>query len=150
MWELDYKEDSALKNWCFQKKKEKKNWCFQTVLLEKTLESPLGCKEIKPVNPKGNQPWIFIGRNDADWSWNCNTSATWCEEPTLGKDPDAEKDWGQEKGLTEDEMVGWHHWLNGHWANSGRWWRTGRSDVLQSMGSQRLRHKLATEQQQQY
>ena len=91
-----------------------KNWCFQTVVLEKTLESHLNCKETKPVNPKGNQPWIFIGRTDTE-----------AEVPILrptdttsqlkGKVPDAGKDrWQEEKGTTEDEMVGWHQWLNGH------------------------------------
>ena len=90
------------------------NWCFWTVVLERTLESPLDCKEIKPVNPKGNQSWIFIGRTDAE-----------AEAPILwppdvknwlnGKDPDAGKDWRQEeKGTTEDEMAGWHHWLDRH------------------------------------
>ena len=87
--------------------------CFWTVVLKKTLESPLDSKEIKPVNPKGNQPWIFIGRTGAE-----------AEAPTLrppdvnsqltGKDPDAGKDWGQEKAVTEDETVGWHHLLSGH------------------------------------
>ena len=103
MWELDHKEV-----W------EPKNWCFRIVVLEKTLESPLDCKEIKPVHPKGNQPWIFIGRTDAEteapklWLSDVKSQLT-------GKDPDARKDWGQEeKGATEDEMVGWHHWLNGH------------------------------------
>ena len=91
-----------------------KNWGFWTVVLEKTLESPLDCKEIKPVNPKGNQFWMFIGRTKAE-----------AENPThwppdvknwlLGKYPDAGKDWRQEeKGMTEDEMVGWHPWLNGY------------------------------------
>ena len=90
-----------------------KNWCFWTVVLEKTLESPLDSKEIKPVNPKGNQSWIFIGRTDAEaelpilWAPNVKSLLT-------GKDPDAGKDWGQEeKGMTEDEMVGWQYWLNG-------------------------------------
>ena len=103
MWELDYKESWMLKNWCF--------W---TVVLEKTLQNPLDCKEIQPVHPKGldglNIHW-------KDWcsSWNSSTLATWCEELTHLKDPDAGKDWRQEeKGMTEDEMVGWHHWLNGH------------------------------------
>ena len=95
MWELDHKEGWVLKNWCF--------W---TVVLEKTLESPLDCKEIQPVNPKGNQPWIFIGRTDAE----AETPILWPpDEKTwlIGKDPDAGKDWGQkEKGTTEDEMVG--------------------------------------------
>ena len=87
---------------------------FQTVVLEKTLESPLDCKEIKPVNPKGNQSWIFIGRTDAE----ADISILWPPDVKswlTGKDPDAGKDWRQEKkGTTEDEMVGWHHWLNGH------------------------------------
>ena len=89
-----------------------KNWCLWTVVLEKTLESPLECKEIKPVNPKGNQSWIFIGRTDTE------TPIIWppdVKDWLLGKDPDAGKDWRwEEKGMTEDEMVGWHHQLNGH------------------------------------
>ena len=88
-----------------------KNWCFQTVVLEKTLESPLDCKEIKPVNPKGNQPWIFIGRTDAEAAapilWPLDAKSQ-----LIGKDPDVGKDWRQEE--KENEMVGWHHWLNGH------------------------------------
>ena len=101
--ELDHKE-----SWV------PKNWCFWTVVLEKTLESPLDCKEIKPVNPKGNQPWIFIGRTDVEVEapilWSC-VAKSWL----IGKDSNAEKIWGQEeKGMTEDEVVGWHHWLNGH------------------------------------
>ena len=103
MWELDYKESWA-----------PKNWCFWTVLLEKTLESPLDCKEIQPVHPKGNQSWIFIGRTDAA----AETPIIWPPDAKnwlTGKDPDAGKDWGQEeKWTTEDEMVGWHHWLDGH------------------------------------
>ena len=102
MWELDYKE-----RWV------PKNWCFWTVVLEKTLESPLACKEIQPVHPKGDQSWVFIGRTHAEaenpilWPPDVNSELT-------GKDPDAGKDWGQEeKGMTEDEMVGWHHWLDG-------------------------------------
>ena len=101
--ELDYKENWALKNWCF--------W---TVVLEKTLESPLDCKEIKPVNPKGNQSWIFNGRTDAEaetpvlWSSDVKSWLIW-------KDPDTGKDWKwEEKGTTENEMVGWHHRLDGH------------------------------------
>ena len=103
IWELDHKESWALKDWCF--------WA---VVLEKTLESPLDCKEIKPVNPKGNQSWIFIGRTDAEaetpilWPPNAKNCLT-------GKEFDAGKDWRQEeKGTIEDEMIGWHHWLNGH------------------------------------
>ena len=103
MWELDSKEGWVLKN-----------WCFQIVVLEKTLESCLGGTEIKGVNPKGNQPWIFIERTDAEAAvpilWSPDM-----QNQLMGKDPDAGKDWGQEeKGTTEDEMVGWHHWLNGH------------------------------------
>ena len=94
MWELDQKEDWALKNWCF--------W---TVLLEKTLESPLGCKEIKPVNPKGDQSWVFIGGTDAE----AETPVLWpphAKSWLIGKDSDARKDWRQEKGTTEAEMAG--------------------------------------------
>ena len=103
MWELGYKESWALRNWCF--------W---TVVLEKTLESPLDSKEIQPIHPKGNQSWIFISRTDAEakapLGWPPNVK-NWL----VGKDPDAGKDWRQkEKGITEDEMVGWHHRLNGH------------------------------------
>ena len=89
------------------------NWWFWTVVLEKTLESPLDSKEIKPVHPKGNQSWIFIGRTDAE----AETPVLWPPDVKswlTGKDPDAGKDWRQEeKGMTEDEMVGWHHWLDG-------------------------------------
>ena len=103
VWELDYKESWALKNWSF--------W---TVVLEKTLESPLDCKEIQPVHPKGDQSWVFIGRTDVE----AEIPIIWpphAKSWLIGKDPDAGKDWGQEeKGMTEDEMVGWHHWLNGH------------------------------------
>ena len=92
----------------------RKNWCFRTAVLERTFESPLDCKEIKSVNPKRNQPWIFIGRTDAEaealihWPPDVKNWLIW-------KDPDAGKDWRQEeKAATEDEMVGWHQWLNGH------------------------------------
>ena len=103
MWELDHKESWTLKNWCF---------CI--VVLEKTLKSPLNSKEIKPINPKTNQYWIFIGRTvtkaEAPILWPPDVNS-WL----IGKDPDAGKDWGQEeKGATEDEMVGWHHRMNGH------------------------------------
>ena len=91
-----------------------KNWCFWTVVLEKTLESPRDCNEIQPVHPKGDKPWVFIGRTDAE----AETSVLWPPHEKswlIGKDPDAGRDWGQEeKGLTEDEMAGWHHQLNGH------------------------------------
>ena len=103
MWELDYKESWSLKNWCF--------W---TVVLEKTLEISLDSKEIKPVNPKGNQSWVFIGRTDAE----AKAPILWPPDAKswfLRKDPDVGKDWRQEeKGTTEDEMVGLHHWLNVH------------------------------------
>ena len=103
MWELDYKE-----SW------ELNNWCFWTVVLEKTLESPLDCKEIKPVHPKWNQSCIFIGRTDAEAETlilRSRDAKNWL----IWKDPDAGKDWRwEEKGMTENEMVGWHHWLNGH------------------------------------
>ena len=91
-----------------------KNWCFWTVVLEKTLESPLDFRKIKPVNPKGNQSWTFIGRTVA----KAETLILWpsdVKSQLIGKDPDAGKDWRQkEKGTTEDEMFGWHHQLNGH------------------------------------
>ena len=103
MWELDYKESWA-----------QKHWCFRTVVLEKTLECPLDCEEIQPVHPKGNQSWVFIGTTDIETV----TPIFWPPDAKswlIGKDPDAWKDWRQEeKGSTEDEMVGWHHWLNGH------------------------------------
>ena len=103
MWEMDHQEGWA-----------SKNWCFWTLVLEKTLESPLDSKEIKPVNPQGNQLWISIGRTDTE----AEASILWppdAKSQLIGKDPDARKDWGQEgKGVTEDEMVGWHHRLNGH------------------------------------
>ena len=102
MWELDRIEGWALKNWCF--------WI---VVLEKILESPLDCEKIKPVNPKGNQSWIFIGRTDAE----AEAPIIWppdAKSQLIGKDPDAGKDWGQEeKGETEEEKAGWHHQLNG-------------------------------------
>ena len=90
-----------------------KNWCFWTVVLEKTLESPLDCKEIQPVNLKGNQSWIYTGRTDAKAETTILGLSV--KNWLIGKDPDAGKDWRQEKkGTTEDEMVGWHHWLLGH------------------------------------
>ena len=103
MWVLDYEESWVLRNWRF--------W---TMVLEKTLESPLDWKEIQPVHPKGNQYWIFIGRTDAE----AETPILWpphVKSWLIGKDPDAGKEWGQEeKGMTEDEMAGWHHRLYGH------------------------------------
>ena len=113
MWELDCEE-----GWM------PKNWCFWTVVLEETLESPLDCKEIQPVHPKGDQSWVFIGRTD----FEAETPILWPPDEKSGfiwKDPDAGKDWGQEeKGTTEDEMVGWYHRLNGH----GFGWTLGVGD----------------------
>ena len=131
MWELDQKE-------CWLPK----YWCFWIVVLEKTLESPLDCKEIQPVNPKGNRSWIFIGRTDAE-----------AETPILGppdtknwligKDPDARKDWRKEEKGGNRRWDGWmsspSQWT-WTWAISKRWWRTGKPSMLQSMGSQRVRH----------
>ena len=132
MWELDYKESWALKNWCL--------W---TVVLEKTLESPLDCKEIKPVYPKGNQKWIFIERTDVEapilWP---RDAKNWL----IGKDPYAGKDRRQKKGTTEDEMVGWHHQLNGCESEQApgvgvvRW-----SPVCCSPWGHRVGHDWATE-----
>ena len=103
MWELDHKEGWALKN-----------WCFRIMVLEKSLESSLDCKEIKPVHPKGDQSWVFIGRTDVEaealilWPPHVKSWLIW-------KDPDDRKDWRwKEKATTEDEMAGWHHQLNGH------------------------------------
>ena len=113
MWELDYKENWALKNWCF--------W---TVVMEKTLASPFDCKEIQPVHPKGDESCVFIGRIDVE----AETPILWPPDVKswlIWKDSDAAKDRGQEeKGMTEDEMVEWHHWLNGH----GFGWTLGVGD----------------------
>ena len=109
MWELDYKESWVLKNWCF--------W---TVVLEKTLDSPLDCREIQTVHHKGNQPWIFIGRTDAEaeaplWPSDAKSLLIW-KEPKVGKDRKQE-----EQGTTQDEMVGWHHWLNAYEFKQALW-----------------------------
>ena len=131
MWEFDYKE-----SWV------PKNWCFWTVVLEKTLGSLLDCKEVQPVHPKGDQSWMFSGRIDV----KAETPILWPPDVKswlIGKDSDAEKDWRrEEKGTTEDKMVGWHHRLNGHWvwASSRSWWWIGKPGMLQSMGSQRIGH----------
>ena len=113
MWELDYKE-----SWV------PKNQCFWTVVLEKNLESPLDCKEIQPIHPKGDQSWVLIRRIDVE----AENSILWPPDAKswlIGKDPDAGKDWDQkEKGTTEDEMVGWHHRLDGH----GFGWTPGVGD----------------------
>ena len=121
MWELDHKKGCKLKNWCF--------W---TVVLEKTPESPLDSKEIKSVSPKANQPWIFIGRTDAEALilWPPDAKRSWL----IGKEPDAGKDWGEEKGAT-----GWDRWMASPtqwtwvWASSGRWWRTRKPGVLHAV-----------------
>ena len=128
MWELDCKEGWA-----------PKNWCFWTVVLEKTLESPLDCKEIQPVHPKGNQlniPW-----KDWCWSWNSNTLATWCEELTHWKRPWC---WERLKAGGEGDERGWDYWMASPtqwtwvWASLGSWWWTGKPGVLQSMGCKEL------------
>ena len=137
MWELDCEESWVLKNWCF--------W---TVALEKTLESPLDCKQIQPVHPKGDQFWVFIGKTDA----KAETPILWpphAKSWLIGKDLDAGRHWGQEeKGTTEDEMAGWHHRLDGHEFNSGSWWWTMRPGVLRFMGLQsRIRLNDWTDEQ---
>ena len=134
MWELDCEE-----SWV------PKNWCFWTVVLEKALESALDCKEIQPVNSKGNQPWIFIGTTDA------KAEALIFQPPDVknwltGEDPEAGKDWGQE------EKRAWDGWMASStqwtwvWANSGREWRTGKPGMLQSMGLLRVGRNLVTKQ----
>ena len=135
IWELDHRA-----GWV------PKNWCFQTVVLEETLESPLDCKEIKPVNLTGNWSWIFIRRTDA----KAETPVLWPPDAKnwlIGKDPDAGKDWRQEeKGTTEDEMVGWHHWPKD--MSLSKLLETVKDRVagmLQSMGWQKFRHDLSTE-----
>ena len=136
IWELDYKE-----NWVL------KNWCFWTVVLEKTLESPLDCKEIQPVHPKGDQSWVFIGRTDVE----AETPILWPphEKSWLtGKDPNAGKDWG---AGGEGDDRGWDGWMASLtqwtwvWVDSGSCWWTGRPGVLRFMGSQRVGHDWATE-----
>ena len=129
IWEFDYKESWVLKNWCF--------W---TVVLEKTLESPLDCKEIQPVHPKGNQSWIFTGRTDVEGETPV-LLATWCEELTHLKRSWC---WGRSKAGREGDNRGWDGWMASLtqwtwvWVNSGSWWWTGRPGVLQSMASQRV------------
>ena len=136
-----------MREWDYKESWELKNWCFCTVVLEKTPESLLDSKEIQPVNPKGNQSWIFIGRTDAK-SWNSNTLAIWCEEPTHWKRPWW---WKRLKAGGEGDDRGWDGWMASPtqwtwvWVNSGSWWWTGRPGVLQSMGSQRVGHNWATE-----
>ena len=135
MWEMDYKESWA-----------QKNWHFWTVILENTLESSLDCKEIQPVHPKGNQSWIFIRRPDAE----AETPVLWLPEVKdwlIWKDPDAGKDWRQEeKGTTgwDDWMASLTRWTS-VWVSSGSCWWTGKPGVLQSMGLQRVGHDFAAE-----
>ena len=134
MWELDYKE-----NWVL------KNWCFWIVVLEKTIESPLDCKEIQPVHPEGDQSWVFIGRTDAE----AETPILWpphVKSWLIGKDPDAGKYWRQEeKGMTEDGWMASPTQWTWVWVNSGSWWCTGRPGVLRFMGFQRVGYNWATE-----
>ena len=135
MWELDCEESWA-----------PKNWCIWTVVLEKTLESPLDCKEIKSVNPKGNQSWIFIGRTDAE----VEAPIFWPPDGKnwlLGKDPDAGKERQENKGMTEGEMAGWHHQLDGQWvwASSGSSWWTWKPGMLKFLVSQRVGHDWVIE-----
>ena len=134
MWELDHKESWVLKNWCF--------W---TMVLKKTLESPLDCKEIQPVHHKGNKSWIFIGRTDAE----AETPILWPPDAKnwlIWKDPDAGKDW-----RWEEKDRGWDGWLASPtrwtwvWASFGSWWWTWKPGVLQSIGSQRVGHDWVTE-----
>ena len=138
MYELDHKEGWA-----------PKNWCFPNMVLEKTLGNSLDSREIRPVNPKGNQPWVLTGRTDAEaeapilWPPDAKNWLIW-------KDPDAGKDWRQEK-----DNIGWNGWMKSLiqwtwvWANSGRWWGAGKPVMLQSMESQRDVHHWTTEPQQQ-
>ena len=136
MWELDHKEGWALKNWCF--------W---TVVLEKTLENPLDCKEIQPVTPNGNQSWVFVGRTDG-WSWSSNPLPTWCEEVTHLKRPWC---WERSKAGGERDDRGWDGWMASLtqwtwvWASSRGWWWTGKPGVLRSMVSQRVGQNWMTE-----
>ena len=136
MSELNYTESWALKNWCL--------W---TMVLEKTLESPLDCKEIQPVHPKENQSWILIGRTDIE----TETPILWpldAKNLLIGKDHETGKDWVQEeKGVTEDEMVGWPSPTQWTWVlvNSWNWWWTGRPGMLRFMESKRFGHDWATE-----
>ena len=128
-------------SWTIKKAEHQRIDAFELWVLEKTLESPLDCKEIQPVHPKGDQSWVLIGRTDAE----AETPILWPPHAKcwlIGKDLDAGKDWRwEEKGTTEDEMVGWHHpptrwtWV---WVSSGSWWWPGKPGMLQSMGSQRV------------
>ena len=139
----------GFESWTIKKAEHQRIYAFKTVVLEKTLQSPLDSKEIKSDNPKGNQPWIFIGRTDVE----AKAPLLWLPDVKswlIGKDPEARKNWGQEEnGVTEDEMVGWRHQLNGHeFEQTGRYYRrTVEPGMLQFMGSRRVRHNWETEQQ---
>ena len=132
--------------WTIKKTWVLKNWCFWTMVLEKTLQSPLDCKEIQPVHPKGNQSWIFIGRTDA--KDETNILATWCEELTHLKRPWC---WERLKAGGEGDDRGWDDWMASPtrwtwvWVSSGSWWWTEKPGVLLFMGSQRVGHDWATE-----
>ena len=133
-------------SWTIKKAECQRIWCFWTVVLEKTLESPLDCKEIQPVHPKENQSWIFIGRTDAE----AETPILWPPDAKnwlIGKDPDAGKDWREkQKGTTEDEMVGWHHWLNGHEFEQAPGYGEGQGNLACcSPWGRRVRHDWPTE-----
>ena len=134
-------------SWIINKSKRRKNWCFGTLVLEKTLESPLDYKEFKPVDPKGNPSWIFIGRTDAEAEAQVLLS-TWREELTHWKRPWC---WERLKEGGEGDDRGWDGWMASPtwwtwvWVNSWSWWWTGKPGVLQSMGSQRVRHDWVTE-----
>ena len=132
---------------CIKESWALKNWCLWTVVLEKTLESPLDCKEIQPVHPKGDQSWVFIGRTDVE----AETPIFWLPDAKswlIWKDPDAVKDWGREG---EGDGRGWDGWMASPtqgtwvWVDYGSWWWTGRPGVLQFMGLQRVGHDWATE-----
>ena len=135
IWELDYKESWAAKNW----------W-FWTVVSEKTLESPLDCKEIQPVHPKGDQSWVFIGKTDVEAE--TPTLASWCKELTHLKRPWC---WERLRAGGEGDDRAWDGWMASPtqwtwvWVSSGSWWWTGRPGVLQFMGSQRVGYNWATE-----
>ena len=130
-------------SWSIKKAECRKKRCFWTVVLEKTLESPLDCKEIQPIHPKGNQSWIFIERTDAE----AETPILWPPNEKnwfIGKDPDPGKDWRQEeKGMTEEEMASLTRWT-WVWVSCGSWWWTGKPCVLQSIGLQRVGHDSVT------
>ena len=132
-------------SWTVKKAECQRSWCFWTVVLEKTLESPLDCKEIQPVHLKGDHSWVFIGRTDVE----AETPILWPPDMKnwlTEKDPDAGKDWRQEK---KGDNRGWDGWMAAPtlwtwvWASSGSWWWTGKPGMLQSMGSQRVRHDWA-------